>query len=67
MDEFIVAYLVDVKKAINEVESYFIGYPMRYDVFEKDYLRRSAVERKNGNNGRSNKQDSKNTTRFSHS
>lgn len=23
-----------------------LGYPMRYDVFEKDYLRRSAVERK---------------------
>ena len=23
-----------------------MGYPMRYDVFEKDYLRRSAVERK---------------------
>lgn len=28
------------------MESYFEGYPMRYEVFEKDYLRRSAVERK---------------------
>ncbi len=46
MDEYIAVYLVDVKKAIDEVESYFVGYPMRYDLFEKDYLRRSAVERK---------------------
>lgn len=28
------------------METYFVDYPMRYDVFEKDYLRRSAVERK---------------------
>lgn len=28
------------------MESYFDGYPMRYDIFEKDFLRRSAVERK---------------------
>lgn len=46
MDEYIAVYLYDVKKAIEEVESYFDGYPMRYDVFEKDHLRRSAVERK---------------------
>lgn len=46
MDEYIEVYLLDVKKAIEEVESYFEGYPMRYDLFEKDYLRRSAVERK---------------------
>ena len=46
MDEFIAVYLYDVKKAIEEVENYFEGYSMRYDVFEKDYLRRSAVERK---------------------
>lgn len=25
---------------------FFVGYPMRYDVFEKDYLRRCAVEQK---------------------
>ena len=46
MDEYIAVYLYDIKKAIDEVESYFAGYPMRYDVFEKDYLRRSEVERK---------------------
>lgn len=46
MDDYIAVYIYDVKRAIEEVESYFVGYPMRYDVFEKDYLRRSAVERK---------------------
>lgn len=46
MDEYIAVYLYDVKRAIDEVESYFIDYTMRYDVFEKDFLRRSAVERK---------------------
>lgn len=46
MDEYIAVYLYDVKRAIDEVETYFVDYPMRYDVFEKDYLRRSAVERK---------------------
>lgn len=29
MDEFISVYLYDVKRAIEEVESYFVGYPMR--------------------------------------
>ena len=46
MDEYISVYLYDVKRAIEEVESYSVDYPMRYDIFEKDYLRRSAVERK---------------------
>jgi conserved hypothetical protein len=46
MDEFIEVYLYDIKRAIEELESFFDGYPMRYDVFEKDYLRRCAVERK---------------------
>lgn len=46
MDERILAYLYDVKKAIIELESFFDGYPMRYDVFVKDALRRCAVERK---------------------
>ncbi len=46
MDEYIAVYLYDVKRAIEEVESYFTDYTMRYDVFEKDFLRRSAVERK---------------------
>lgn len=46
MDEYIEVYLYDIKRAIEEMEGYFYGYPMRYDIFEKDYLRRSAVERK---------------------
>lgn len=46
MDEYIAVYLYDIKKAIEDLESFFIDYPMRYDVFEKDLLRRSAVERK---------------------
>lgn len=40
------AYLQDILDAISDVESFFVGYTMHYDVFEKDYLRRSAVERK---------------------
>lgn len=46
MDEYIAVYLYDIKMAIEEVESFFVDYPMRYDVFEKDYLRQCAVERK---------------------
>lgn len=46
MDEYSTVYLYDIKHAIEELESYFADYPMRYDIFEKDYLRRSAVERK---------------------
>lgn len=46
MDEYILTYLQDVLDSINEMEGYFINYPMKYEVFEKDFLRRSAVERK---------------------
>ena len=46
MDEYIAVYLYDVKRAIEELELFFVDYPMRYDIFEKDYLRRSAIERK---------------------
>jgi uncharacterized protein with HEPN domain len=46
MDKYIITYLQDVLDAINELETFFVDYPMRYDVFEKDFLRRSAVERK---------------------
>jgi len=42
----ILTFLQDILDAIADVESFFVGYPMRFDVFEKDYLRRSAVERK---------------------
>lgn len=46
MDEYIAVYLMDIKLAIEELESFFDGYPMRYDVFVNDLLRRCAVERK---------------------
>lgn len=47
MDEYIPVYLLDVKRAIDELESYFDDYPsMQYGLFEKDYKSRSAVERK---------------------
>lgn len=46
MDEYILTYLQDVLDSINEMEGYFVDYPMQYEVFELDFLRRSAVERK---------------------
>jgi uncharacterized protein with HEPN domain len=46
MDEYILKYLQDVLDAIEELETYFDDYPKRFDVFEKDRLRISAVERK---------------------
>jgi uncharacterized protein with HEPN domain len=46
MDEYTLTCLQDVLDAIEELEGYFKGFPMQYEVFEKDYLRRSAVERK---------------------
>lgn len=42
----VLAYLQDIIDVISDVESFFVGYTMRYDIFEKDYLRRCAVERK---------------------
>lgn len=45
MDERIDVWLLDIKKAIDEVETYFENYPKDYKVFEKDFLRRRAVER----------------------
>ena len=44
--EYILKHLQDVLTAITELESVFVGYPMKYDVFEKDNLRRWDVERK---------------------
>ena len=43
MNEYILTYLQDILDSINEMDSYFVGYPMQYEVFEKDFLRRSAV------------------------
>lgn len=45
-DEYILKHLQDVLDSINELDAFFVGYPMRFDVFEKDRLRICAVERK---------------------
>ncbi len=45
-NEYILKYLQDILDAINELDSFFVGYPKRFDVFEKDRLRICAVERK---------------------
>lgn len=45
-NEVVLAYLQDILDAISDIELFFVNYPRRFDVFEKDYLRRSAVERK---------------------
>lgn len=38
MNEFIPVYLLDVKRAIDELESYFVDYPsMQFTLFEKDF------------------------------
>lgn len=46
VDEYIMKHLQDILDAINDLEEVFEGYTMKYDVFEKDNLRRWAVERK---------------------
>lgn len=45
-DEYILKHLQDVLDAIEELESFFVDYPRRFDVFEQDRLRIVAVERK---------------------
>lgn len=46
MDNYILKHLQDILNAISDVERIFEGYPMQFEVFEKDDLRRWAVERK---------------------
>lgn len=46
MDDYILVYLYDIINSIKAIEEFFVDYPMRYEVFEADHLRRSAVERK---------------------
>ncbi len=43
VDEYILKYLQDVLDAINEMQSCFIDFPNRYDLFEKDLMRRCVV------------------------
>ncbi|MDE6669449.1 MAG: DUF86 domain-containing protein [Muribaculaceae bacterium] len=45
-NEEILVYLQDVLDAINDVESCFADFPNRYDLFEKDMMRKCVVERK---------------------
>lgn len=45
-DEKIMAYLQDVLDAITDLQSCFVGFPNRYDLFEKDIMRKCVVERK---------------------
>ena len=44
--EEILTYLQDVLDAINDMESCFVDFPNRYDLFEKDIMRKCVVERK---------------------
>ncbi|MDE5713282.1 MAG: hypothetical protein K2I16_06640 [Muribaculaceae bacterium] len=44
--EEVLTYLQDVLDAINDMESCFVDFPYRYDLFEKDIMRKCVVERK---------------------
>ena len=46
VNEDVLKYLQDVLDAINDMQSCFIGFPNRYDLFEKDLMRKCVVERK---------------------
>ncbi|WP_302612315.1 DUF86 domain-containing protein [uncultured Muribaculum sp.] len=39
-------HLQDVLDAINEMQSCFVNFPNRFDLFEQDLMRRCVVERK---------------------
>lgn len=45
-NEKVLTYLQDVLDAICDMQSCFVDFPNRYDVFEKDIMRRCVVERK---------------------
>jgi len=44
--EEVLTYLQDVLDAINDMESCFVDFPNRYDLFEKDIMLKCVVERK---------------------
>lgn len=46
VDEYTLKHLQDILDAISDLEEVFQDYPMKYAIFEKDNLRRWAVERK---------------------
>lgn len=45
-NEEVLTYLQDVLDAINDMQSCFVDFPNRYDLFENDIMRRCVVERK---------------------
>ncbi len=44
--EEVLTYLQDVLDAINDLQSCFVDFPNRFDLFEKDIMRKCVVERK---------------------
>lgn len=44
--EEVLKYLQDVLDAINDMQSCFVDFPNRFDLFEKDMMRKCVVERK---------------------
>lgn len=44
--EEVMTYLQDVLDAINDLQSCFVDFPNRYDLFEKDIKLKCVVERK---------------------
>ena len=46
VDLRVLAYLQDILDAIEEMELCFTDFPRRFDLFEKDIMRRCVVERK---------------------
>lgn len=44
--EEVLAYLQDILDAINDLQSCFIDFPNRFDLFEKDIMHKCVVERK---------------------
>ncbi len=45
-NEEVLTYLQDVLDAINDMQSCFVDFPNRYDLFENDIMRRCVAERK---------------------
>lgn len=44
--EEVLSYLQDVLDAINDMQSCFVDFPNRFDLFENDIMRKCVVERK---------------------
>ena len=44
--EEVLTYLQDVLDAIDDLQSCFVNFPNRFDLFEKDIMRKCVVERK---------------------